>query len=285
VPQDITEAEAHFVNPLLPQTKSEVALPLRRRRRDASAERKRGGVIGALTVQSEFANAFDEADIAVFQTVADELAVAIENARLYNESQAALAAMRRAYGEFTRETWHEFLQQQIDLGYQADAQGVFSLDHVVLDEGDGGSGRPYEIPISVRGRVIGALEAFKPEDVTDWTEEDVRQLKTLAVQLGIALDSALQFEMTQSRAERERIVSEISTRLAQTMDVETMLRMAVQELGQLPGVVEASVHLGDMSRPRRSGFDTSDHSLQDVEAVTPSPDKVTEDSDGRSKVA
>jgi len=242
-----------------------------------------------MTVQSEVANAFDEADIAVFQTVADELAVAIENARLYNESQAALAAMRRAYGEFTRETWRDFLQQQVDLGYQADAQGVFSLDHMVLDQGDTSSERPYEIPISVRGRVIGALEAFKPEEVADWTEEDIRQLKTLAVQLGIALDSALQFEMTQSRAERERIVSEISTRLAQTMDIETMLRMAVQELGQLPGVVEASVHLGDMSRPRRSGSErashASGHSIQDVEAVTGSPDEVTEDSDGHSEVA
>jgi GAF domain-containing protein len=245
VPQDIREAEARFVNPLLPKTQSEIALPLR----------ARGQVIGAMTVQSDVANAFDEADIAVFQTVADELAVAIENARLYNESQAALAAMRRAYGEFTQETWYDFLQQQEALGYQADAQGTFSLDQVVLDKGgmdlaaDAASERPYEIPISVRGRVIGMLEAFKPRsdsgDGMNWTDEDVRQLKTLAVQLGVALDSALQFEMTQRRAERERMVSEISTRLAQTMDIETMLRMAVQELGQLPGVVEASVHLAD----------------------------------------
>jgi GAF domain-containing protein len=243
VPQDITEVGARFVNPLLPETKSEVALPLR----------ARGQVIGAMTVQSDVANAFDEADIAVFQTVADELAVAIENARLYNESQAALAAMQRAYGEFTQETWRDFLQQQVDLGYQADAQGTFSLDQMVLDVEDMDSERPYEIPISVRGRVIGMLEAFKPSgdngDVANWTEDDIRQLQTLAVQLGVALDSALQFEMTQRRAERERMVSDISTRLAQTMDVETMLRMAVQELGQLPGVVEASVHLADDLRP------------------------------------
>ncbi len=241
VPQDITEAEVRFVNPLLPETKSEVALPLR----------ARGEVVGAMTVQSDVANAFDEADIAVFQTVADELAVAIENARLYNESQAALAAMQRAYGEFTQETWRDFLQQQVDLGYQADAQGTFPLDQVVLDAADTGPERPYEIPISVRGRVIGMLEAFKPQPGDShgagerWTEEDAHQLQTLAVQLGIALDSALQFEMTQKRAERERMVSEISTRLAQTMDVETMLRTAVRELGQLPGVVEASVHLAD----------------------------------------
>ncbi len=262
IPRDIDEAEVRFVNPLLPDTQSEIALPLR----------ARGEVIGAMTVQSDQAGAFDDADIAIFQTVGDEVAVAIENAHLYAASQDALAAMRRAYGEFTREAWIEMLQQQETLGYQVDDKGLIPLSSVGAADGGGSqdtmadSGPSlqepfYEVPIRVRGAVIGTLEVSKPEGTVDWTEGDRRQLETLAVQLGIALDSARQFEETQWRAERERMVSTISTRIAQTLDVETMLRAAVQELGQLPGVAEATVHLGTTNdsnpSPTNGGTDGS----------------------------
>ena len=74
---DVGQDAVHFDNPLLPNTRSEMALPLT----------VRGRVIGALDVQSTKEAAFSDEDVATLQTMADQLAIAIENARLYEEER------------------------------------------------------------------------------------------------------------------------------------------------------------------------------------------------------
>ncbi|MCP4358004.1 MAG: GAF domain-containing protein [Chloroflexi bacterium] len=76
--QDVSQDEEWLPNPYLPETKSELALPLR----------VRGRVIGALTVQSATPNLFTEEMIQVLQTLCDQLGIAIENARLLARVEA-----------------------------------------------------------------------------------------------------------------------------------------------------------------------------------------------------
>jgi GAF domain-containing protein len=55
-----------------------------------------GDVIGALTIQSAVENAFTEADITSLQAMADQLAMAVDNARLrveLEEARRELAAL------------------------------------------------------------------------------------------------------------------------------------------------------------------------------------------------
>ncbi len=77
---DVGADAVHFKNPLLPRTRSELALPLKVGDR----------VIGALDVQSEHPEAFDDEDVAIFQVMADQLAVAIERTRLFEQMRAVL---------------------------------------------------------------------------------------------------------------------------------------------------------------------------------------------------
>ncbi|MBN1991725.1 MAG: GAF domain-containing protein [Anaerolineae bacterium] len=74
---DVDKDDVHFDNPYLPKTRSELSLPLI----------SRDQCIGALTVQSVKEAAFSQEDIAILQTMADQLAIAIENARLYQAEQ------------------------------------------------------------------------------------------------------------------------------------------------------------------------------------------------------
>ncbi|MBN1979292.1 MAG: GAF domain-containing protein [Anaerolineae bacterium] len=86
---DVGTDAVHFSNPLLPETRSEMALPL-----------KLGvQIIGALDVQSKKASAFDEGDATVLQTMADQLAIAIENARLLQETQQTVHELSTAAAE------------------------------------------------------------------------------------------------------------------------------------------------------------------------------------------
>ena len=82
---DVEGEDSFFRNPHLPETRSEMALPL-----CTSVK-----CLGAVTVQSEAGNAFSDDDIKTLQTMADHLAIAIDNANLLNELERAHAELLR----------------------------------------------------------------------------------------------------------------------------------------------------------------------------------------------
>ncbi len=124
---DVGSDAVYFKNPLLPETRSEMALPL-----------KTGGlVIGALDVQSKQPAAFDEGDVNILQTMADQLAVAIANARLFEatrrqlEEMAALRAVAATSSEATSED--ELIERATQLIADVFYPDNFGL--IMLDEG------------------------------------------------------------------------------------------------------------------------------------------------------
>ncbi|MBC7249621.1 MAG: GAF domain-containing protein [Anaerolineae bacterium] len=254
---DASEDMVRVAPPELSETRSEAALPLR----------SRGRVIGALTIQSDQPGVFDQNVVVVLQTMADQVAVAIDNARLFAEAQEALEATRRAYGELSREAWAELLHAQPDLAYRSDERGVTKAESIwrpemerALQEGrtitldgdqsrsqDGGTDteakRPLAVPIKVRGHVIGVLDTYKPDHAGEWTPEEVSLLETLADQLGMALESARLLDETRRHATRDQMLADITARVRASMNPETILRTAVRELGLALGADRASVHL------------------------------------------
>jgi GAF domain-containing protein len=98
---DVGDEAVHFKNPLLPETRSELALPL------VSREE----IIGALSVQSSREAAFTDEDIAIFQTLAGQLANAIENARLFEQTQAALQELQTSTRAYVRQSWGSYLRR------------------------------------------------------------------------------------------------------------------------------------------------------------------------------
>ena len=243
---DVGEEAVHFDNPLLPETRSEAALPLR----------SRGHVFGAITVQSAQPAAFDEDVITVLQTMADQVAVALDNARLFAEIEDALEAARRASGELSREAWEELLRRRRDLGFHSDERGVIRTEQiwrpemeqalrkreVVVHDAEEGN-RPLAVPIRVRGEVIGVLDTYKPGQAGEWDEEEIGMLETLVEQLGVALEGARLFEDTQRRAARERVVSEVTDRMRETLDSDAVLKTAVEDIRQALNVPEMTISL------------------------------------------
>lgn len=229
-----------FDNPLLPDTRSEMALPLI----------SRDTVIGALDVQSVKPGAFSDEDIAILQTMADQVALAIGNARLFQQVQDSLEAERRAYGEMSREAWQALLQMRSDLSYTYDEHGLMpataALEPHMREATQQGAAviakddeRSVAIPIKVRDQVIGVIDVHKPEQGA-WTNEQIALLETLTEQLGVALDSARLYQDTQRRAAREQILAQVTARMRESLDMETVLRTAVNEMRQaleLEGVI------------------------------------------------
>ena len=251
---DVGKDAVFFDNPDLPETRSEMALPLR----------ARGEIIGALDVQSREPGAFSQEDVAVLQALADQVAVAISNARLFQQAQESLEAERRAYGELGRETWQELLRAQPDLGYVRDVHGLAPVEggwqpeaETALRTGEtvlGTDGATnLVVPIQVHGRIIGVVDAQKSAGSEGWTAEQVALLETLSEQLGVALDSARLHQDTQRRAVVDRLVGEITARMRETLDVDTVLRTAVQEMGKTLGMSQVEIRLGKGAAQSQNG--------------------------------
>jgi GAF domain-containing protein/HAMP domain-containing protein len=255
---DVGEEAIRFDHPLLPETRSEMALPLS----------SRDQVIGAMTVQSVEEAAFDETDVAVMQTMADQVAVAIDNARLFAEAQTALESARRAYGEVSRQAWTETLRARPDWGYRYFSQTRTSsaeLSAVPAEDAwrpemiqavrtgesvrreDAREKSALAIPLKVRGQVVGVLDFRKGENGERWTAEESALLETLTDQLSVALESARLYQETQRRAVRERLTHEITDKMRRASSVEDIVQAAVDELHKALGTSRTFVRLGVLS--------------------------------------
>lgn len=232
------------VAPELPGTRSEAALPLR----------SRGQVRGALTVQSERPEVFDEATLAVLQTIADQVAVALDNAQLIAQTREALEAERRAYGEASRQAWEQMLRARPDLGYLYRRGGTTSQvagqwqPEMIQAHQDGqtvwNGGPEVYIPIKVRDQVLGVARLCKPDDAEAWTAEEIALMEALTGQLNEALENARLYQDTQRRAVRGRMVGEITAHMRETLDVDTVLKTAAREMRETLGLTEAEVRIG-----------------------------------------
>jgi GAF domain-containing protein len=248
-------------HPLVPRTRSEAALPLI----------ARGQVIGALSLQSDRAGAFDPDTVAILQTIADQLAIAMDNARLLASSRQALEAASRAYGESTRQAWAELLGGRGRWGYRYEHAGITPLREGRHLEAVVDSTMPaVDIPLKIRDQVVGVLsfqkdagQATSESGVMDagassasWTEEETRLLERLVEQTALALDSARLYQDTQRRAAHERLVGEVTARMRETLDMDAVLRTAAQEIRQALGLSQLTVRLAveaDEAVPRSEG--------------------------------
>jgi GAF domain-containing protein len=241
---DVGADAVFFDNPYLPDTRSEMALPLR----------ARGEIIGALDVQSKDPQAFSDEDVAVLQALADQVAMAISNAQLFQQAQESLEVGRRAFGEISREAWVEMLRVQPNLGFLSDQRGIFPVGDLwepqmeaVLQTGEAtpgdGDGTTMAMPIKVRGQVIGVVDAQKPGESSEWTAEEVALMEMLAEQLGLALEGARLYQDTRRRAERERLTGEVTAHIRETLDLDIVLQTAVHDISEALGLAALDVRL------------------------------------------
>jgi GAF domain-containing protein len=101
------------------------------------------------------------------------------------------------------------------------------------------------VPVKARGEAIGAIRLNKPESGIQWTTEDIETAGVLSEQLGTALESARLYSESSERAEREAAISDISAKIGASIQIDTILRTTVQELGQALSETEIVLQLGN----------------------------------------
>jgi GAF domain-containing protein len=242
---DVGVDSVYFDNPDLPATRSEMALPLR----------AAGRVIGALDVQSTESNAFAQEDIVVLATLADQITIAIENARLFGEARKALLESKTTFEKYTKHEWRNFANQAGHTGFMFDGKQVMPLDNQTRREHIGTVSRTgslsldkasatIAVPIKLRGQTIGVLDVRSKKGEREWTRDEIALLEAAAERAALALENARLVENAERRASRERAIGEISTRIGAVSGVESILQTAVEELGRkIGGAAEVILEL------------------------------------------
>jgi len=216
---DVGDDAVFFDNPDLPETHSEVALPL-----------KFGGeIIGALDIQSTETNAFSQDDVEVFSILADQVSVAIQNSRSLEQAQRALQELEIASRQTTGQAWKGFVETVRAKGYRYDGIKPEPLKETSKPAKDKDV---ILVPIQLRGETIGRLKLRPVDQSRDWTEDELAIIDSTAERVAIALESARLLEDAQKRASRETFLSEMASKLGASYKLDSILRDTVEDLGQ-----------------------------------------------------
>jgi GAF domain-containing protein/HAMP domain-containing protein len=213
-----------FDNPYLPQTRSELALPLI----------TEGQVIGALDIQSTEINAFGDEDVEILTVLADQVSLAIQNARLFNQIEKSLAEANALQRQYIHETWGRVLKEEKLRGYRYSLAGAIPLDRNAgpAENEEKKNKQEVNVPIVLRGETIGTLSVRVPKSEHVGTDQ-MDLIKAVAERVAISAENARLFDETTRRAESERIISDIASKIGTSFRTESILRTTASELSQL----------------------------------------------------
>jgi GAF domain-containing protein len=242
---DVGTDAVYFDNPDLPETRSEVALPLK----------SRGNTVGVLDVQSTQAGAFLNDDLQVLTALANQVSIALENARLLTEARAALIQVQEVYNEFTRAEWGRIVSRAEQRGFRYRGGSVQVLEKVlksgeVLSAVESGdivanrtNGSPERlasvaVPVKLRGEVIGVLHIESEDPNQTWREDEISLVQAVAERAAFAMENARLFQDARRRAAKERLISEATSRISSALSVENILYATAEELERALGSSE-----------------------------------------------
>jgi len=231
-----------FNNPDLPDTRSEMALPLKIREQ----------IVGVLDVQSQEAGAFTENDANTLSILADQIAIALENAQLFAQTQQALNEAQALYQQNVQEGWLAFSREEELIGYHQSMVGGTKLTrpvdsdeitqamnrgNIMIFNADGIAREPsIVVPIKLRGQVIGAMNIKAPIKDRQWTGDEINLVEAISERLSLALENARLIQESQRQLIKEQTISEVTGKIGTSINLKNVLQTAVEELGRaMPG--------------------------------------------------
>ncbi len=229
--RDAARRDAPFMyEPLLPDTRSELALPLH-----AGAR-----VIGVLDIQSNKVDDFREEEQRMLQLLADQIAVALENARLIEEAQERIDQIDTLNRQLSSVNWDE-------ANAPTRIEDIYRYDLVKVQRGLGTRPLPsaeidLSIPITIRGEVIGSLEANAPGGIT-FTEGDEAIMRAVADRVGIAIENARLFEAQQTSLSETSMLYQLVRALNEANSLEDVLQAIVTSV--MPDAISAQIGVFD----------------------------------------
>ncbi len=243
VARDTASSEVHRRNELLQNTRAELAIPLR----------IGSQVIGALDLQSVQRDSFDEDAIAILETMANQIAIAIENSRLYTQVQQRLQEFENINRQRSEYNWLDFMstQRANEIVNQAGARVVYDFSalrqqalntqQIAVGDLTERNTIPVALPIRIRTQILGVIEWEILNQ--DFNSNRILLAEELASRLAVSLDNARLVQAGRQTATNERIINSITAKISEQTDIERILQTAIQEVGQVLRAPHVNIQL------------------------------------------
>lgn len=249
---DVGADAVFFNNPDLPDTRSEIALPM------IAADQ----TIGVLDVQSTVAGAFTEEDYRALGTLANQLAIAIDNARLLTEARASTVQVQEVFNNFIRTEWSRTAKKTEQAGFRYNA-GRIELLEEPLENSDivsavnsghqvsrlanetSATNATATVPVKLRGEVIGVLHIEANDPSRIWKDDELSLMEAVAERAAFAMENARLFQDARRRAAKERMIAEATSSISGSLNVENILQATAVELERVLGGSEVLIKFSD----------------------------------------
>jgi GAF domain-containing protein len=197
----------------------------------------------------------DESNITLLQAIGQQVGVAIDNVRLFQQTETALAELEATQRRYQIQAWSNYNQSQDASGYIQTTEGFKPIGRQRISEieeaihqktpvvSDNGDDLTLTVPIILRNQPIGALGVLAGKDKHHFTQEEISLIQEISEQFALAAESLRLLDETQRRAARERLVGEITTKLRATNDPRVMLHTAVEELKNVLNAKRTQVYI------------------------------------------
>jgi GAF domain-containing protein/HAMP domain-containing protein len=250
---NVREAPDWLPNELLPDTYSEIAVPIV----------LEGKVVGVLDVQEDKIAGLDEGDSGLLRSLANQVAVAIRNARQFEQVETALAEAHELQQRYLQQAWDRTQVARRGAGrVQYNLDEVVTLPEATIAEarqqalarqqlavvainGDDGHTRPALVaPITLQNVPIGDLQLHGLDPDREFTEGELALISAVVDQVTQVAEGLRLLDETQERASRERLIGRVSDKLRRAPDMDTLMQLAVDELARVLGPARTFVRLG-----------------------------------------
>ncbi|MCB0190315.1 MAG: GAF domain-containing protein [Anaerolineae bacterium] len=251
---NVRETPDWLPNELLPNTYSEMAVPIV----------LDGQVVGVLDVQSDQINGLDDGDANVLRSLANQVTVALRNARLFEKVETALAEAHEAQRRYQQEAWQKVRKSRgtrryvfTRPGVQLDKTEKERLDTIkpqqlakdgstLVDVNTGQStGQAITAPINLGDLMIGKLQLQTTrENRQTWSDEDLYLIEDILNQFVQTAETLRLFDETRKNASRETTIRTVTDKLRAAPSLDRLLEIATTEISQLFSVNYAELELG-----------------------------------------
>ncbi|HEX3049876.1 MAG TPA: GAF domain-containing protein, partial [Aggregatilineaceae bacterium] len=217
-----TEASGiHLPNPLLPLTRSELAIPLR----------AGGEILGVVDLQAEKPGTFNADNMPVFEAMASQLAGALNAARAYQETRSAVERADRINRRLTRESWESYLGRTSEgqaVAYTYDLQNVRPVEFIPTDSGNGhGTEGTLQQAIYLRGQSIGDIVIGGQQALS---ADDMALVEGVAERIALAVDQFRAFDETQAALSETELLYRASRAIGATKSEKEVVDTLIQTL-------------------------------------------------------
>jgi|GEM_PF-3133718 len=270
---DVRQAEDWLPNPLLPDTASEMAVPIIQ----AATE----SVVGVLDVQQNRIGGFDEGDAGLLRSLANHVAVAINNARLFEQVETALQDAHEAQARYTEQAWERIKStlSATDYHYARTDAGLLSPPEIqqareqaftksgpqlisINNDERAAPSTPADVPgeaqnahqamvapVTLHNKQIGNIQLHAAGSGPDWTEDDLAILTAVVEELAQTAENLRLFDETQQRAGREQTTRQIIEKMRSSPDIESIINTGLKELSSVLNTDRVYVRLSARAEP------------------------------------